>query len=620
VAARFGPCYKPSVRVAVAILFLGVLASGTASAEPRFWGRLRGGPFDVGFAVAAEPFAELHVWYPAGRTSGARLTIADYVRLSRDLHGPALGATAAALRAALSAAVTGNEAGLAPADSDGLLATPVAAVRDAAAAAGRFPLVLWTHRHGTTVAQHVLSEYLASRGFVVVYAAPTQPPRLPFEITSTAGKRRELDAQVRRLGSVLDRAETLAFVKPGRAGVIAWSYAGESAYALQQSDARVRAVVGISSNVLAGWVYRRDARPRSGRMRVPYVIIDGGSATPPSVMKTAAAPAWFIRIPAMAHGSFNVLEGMLPSIAGIDAVPRWSKAGLTQQHGYEAMVQYVARALEQSLLALPTLDTPFRLWRPEGEPAADVTVIAGGTPPHRPAQPRVRTVTFPSMDGRPVTADFYAGMRRDAPTIVLAHQSQSSRGEYRQIAPRLLRLGFNALAVDTRWGHRDMWNGVANETAARAGTAAVIARNVRAEMRSMQDGSASDIRGAIRWLDAHGAAGPVILWGSSMSANIVLKLAADAPERVAAVLAFSPGEYRPDVPHDIRTAAEKIRVPALIAYGSDEAGISRPIFAALRTGHAVEFHARHGRHGASILLDDPANWEGVETFLARFAR
>jgi len=602
------------------VLVFACVLAGThpAAAGPRLWGALQPGPYAVGFQRVDPGPRELHVWYPASAAESAPLTPADYLRASRDLRTSVVAGDRrepSVLRALLSEAVTGRPDLLPVAQASALLSTPAAASADVRPASGRFPLVFWTHRYGTTVAQHVLNEYLASHGFVVVYAPAPQPPPLPYEMATNRERSHELDAEVARLRAALHRAGTLSYADAGRFVILAWSYAGESAYALQQLEPRVRAVVGISTNVVSDWIYRPGAGAAGARMTRPYVVIDGGAKAEPGVLKDAASPVCFLRFTDMAHGSFNVLEGMLPSIAGIATVPAWSRAGPAQQRGYEAMAQYVERAVEFYLLAVPTMDTPFRLWQADGEPAAAVTVSWSGRPAGRPPQPALRTVTFPSADGRTVTADWYRGPNRSAPTIVLAHQSQSSRGEYRQIAPRLVRMGFNALAVDTRWGHRDPWNDVVNDTAAAAGTAELIARNVRSEMRGAQDDSAHDLRGAIGWLTAQGATGPVVLWGSSMSANVVLKLSATTPARVVAALAFSPGEYRPDQPAEMRTVARALTIPVLVAYGTGEREISRPVFLALTSKGSRELHATHARHGASILLDDPANWREVERFL-----
>ena len=81
------------------------------------------------------------------------------------------------------------------------------------------------------------------------------------------------------------------------------------------------------------------------------------------------------------------------------------------------------------------------------------------------------TVTYNSKDGVKVTADLYlnAGKKKRA-IIVLCHMARSSRGEYRSIAPRLVKQGFHCLAVDLRAGSgtNTAAGGIPNETAADA--------------------------------------------------------------------------------------------------------------------------------------------------------
>ena len=71
-------------------------------------------------------------------------------------------------------------------------------------------------------------------------------------------------------------------------------------------------------------------------------------------------------------------------------------------------------------------------------------------------------ISFSSGDGIKVTADLYMTPDSKAPMIILYHQARYSRGEYREIAPKLNALGFNCMAVDQRAG--DSVNGIINET------------------------------------------------------------------------------------------------------------------------------------------------------------
>jgi dienelactone hydrolase len=607
--------------------FVAVMLSLCAdlNAEPRLWGHLHSGQHAVGFRTLRikTASAELHVWYPALSSQGADVTLGDYLRLSQDLKGAELGfrRDGAALRKTLRVAVMGRDGPLDDKLCDEILAMPSAAVRNATPASGKFPLIFWTHRYATTAAQSVLNEYLASHGFVVAYAPESSAPPMPYELKSAVDKAREFSRLQLRLQSALSFARQMPNVQPDKVAVIAWSYAGESAFGLQQSEPSVRLVVGLSTNVLDQWVYGEDQLVglKGSQLTVPYVLVDGEKKNRPEVMATASARTFFIHIRDMSHGSFNVLEGMLPSVMGIRTVPEWSKAGPQQQLGYEVAAQYVLRSCEHYLKAIPTIDTPYRLWDPDGDVPSDfVTVEEGGSAPALPPQPQFSTIEFSSLDQLKVTADLYTTGDKHAPTIVLVHQSGASRGEYRQIAPHLQELGFNALAVDSRWGERDRWNGVVNETAARFGTVAIAASSDGSKIRAVHQAAAQDIRAALEWLNANDYTGAKLLWGSSISANLVLKVAADPTQRVVAVLAFSPGEYYKDQPNDLRSAIASLQLPTLIACGADEEDTAKPVFDAVPSKQKVFYRAIDGRHGASILVDDPGNWVGITPFLAQF--
>ena len=74
-------------------------------------------------------------------------------------------------------------------------------------------------------------------------------------------------------------------------------------------------------------------------------------------------------------------------------------------------------------------------------------------------------VSFFSEDSLNITADLYLNDYLN-PFILLFHQAESSRGEFKNIAPKLMKLGYNCLAVDLRSGEKS--NYIKNETAYRA--------------------------------------------------------------------------------------------------------------------------------------------------------
>ena len=144
--------------------------------------------------------------------------------------------------------------------------------------------------------------------------------------------------------------------------------------------------------------------------------------------------------------------------------------------------------------------------------------------------PAQRKLTFLASDKLVVTADLYL-YDAGAPYIILFHQENSSRGEYREIAPKLQRMGFNCLAVDLRNGKE--CNFVQNETAALA---------QKSNLPAMLLDCEKDIRAAMEYIENTAIKNRYILFGSSFSASLAMKVA-NSNRNAVAVIAYSPGEY-----------------------------------------------------------------------------
>ena len=141
-----------------------------------------------------------------------------------------------------------------------------------------------------------------------------------------------------------------------------------------------------------------------------------------------------------------------------------------------------------------------------------------------------RKVSFLSSDGLEITADLYLH-DRGAPYIILLHMENSSRGEYREIAPKLNKMGFNCLAIDLRSGKES--NFVQNETAAIAQK-----NNFPNTLLDCE----KDIIAAIDYIKKTSVNHRCILFGSCFSASLAMKIA-NQNRIITAVIAFSPGEY-----------------------------------------------------------------------------
>ena len=166
-------------------------------------------------------------------------------------------------------------------------------------------------------------------------------------------------------------------------------------------------------------------------------------------------------------------------------------------------------------------------------------------------------VYFNAVDGVTVRGDLY--LRNNAqPFIILCHQVGSNRTEYSDIAPRLLNLNCNCLAIDLRAGSKVGFT--ENETARDA-----LSKNHSTSLIDARE----DIAAAIRFVQ-HINQKPVILFGSSYSASLCL-LASLGNPRVKAVVAFSPGEYFLPL-HEVK--AEMGKVDKQVFIGSTQTEFS----------------------------------------------
>ncbi|MEL7497077.1 MAG: alpha/beta fold hydrolase [Planctomycetota bacterium] len=226
------------------------------------------------------------------------------------------------------------------------------------------------------------------------------------------------------------------------------------------------------------------------------------------------------------------------------------------------------------------------------------------------------TITFMSGDMLKVTADLYLAHKDKAtPLIVLCHQATWSRGEYREIAPKLNAAGFNCLAIDQRSGKEV--NGVKNQTFMAASAAEKPTGFVDAEQ---------DIIAAVKFAKENYAEGQVILWGSSYSSALTLRIAGEHPDLIDGAMAFAPGEYfkRFGKPDDwIARSAKKISDPVFITSAKNEYPRWKSIFEAIPGESKRKFVPEtKGNHGSRALFerfdDSPSYWEAVDRFLDQF--
>jgi pimeloyl-ACP methyl ester carboxylesterase len=228
------------------------------------------------------------------------------------------------------------------------------------------------------------------------------------------------------------------------------------------------------------------------------------------------------------------------------------------------------------------------------------------------AEPSFETVDFPTTDGIEARADFYGDKQSPAPLIVAFHQAGWSRGEYREIAPKLVGMGYRVLAVDQRSGRGV--NGVVNVTSKRA---------AKKKLPSGYLDAYPDLVAALEFAAEELNAQQVIVWGSSYSASLVIRLAAEHANRVRAVLSFSPGEYFKKKPAYVERQAKQIKQPLFVTSAKSERDQVKPFFDAAPAEKKILFTpASGGQHGSRALWskwpDNDVYWAAVNGFLETY--
>ncbi len=214
------------------------------------------------------------------------------------------------------------------------------------------------------------------------------------------------------------------------------------------------------------------------------------------------------------------------------------------------------------------------------------------------------TVAFPSIDLLDVTADVYH-IHKDSSVMVLCHQAGWSRGEYKEIAPKLNALGYNCIAIDQRSGNAI--NGVANETSKRAKAAG---------KGTTYNDSKQDIIAAVNYAAA-AYSKKVYLWGSSYSSSLVL-IVAKENDNIHTVLSFSPGEYLSPV--NVNSSIKGLNKPAFLTSSKSESADTKKLYDVITSSDKVQFIPNgNGEHGSRALWSDKVDqaeyWTALKAFL-----
>jgi len=227
------------------------------------------------------------------------------------------------------------------------------------------------------------------------------------------------------------------------------------------------------------------------------------------------------------------------------------------------------------------------------------------------SEPERVSLDIKSADNITLKADYYQNAGNDKPLILLFHQAGYSRGEYREIGPKLNELGFRCLAIDQRSGKEV--NEITNEAFVQASNKGLATNYVDA---------LPDLRAAVEYAHKRYDAEEIILWGSSYSSSLVFILATEYPGMVKGILSFSPGEYFQYNDKAISAYASQVQVPVFITSSGAEKELCTPIFEAIPSDKQYYLPDFEGYHGSKALWQanegNEKYWQEVKAFLAKY--
>ncbi|MGA9422712.1 MAG: hypothetical protein WBW61_10150 [Rhodanobacteraceae bacterium] len=215
--------------------------------------------------------------------------------------------------------------------------------------------------------------------------------------------------------------------------------------------------------------------------------------------------------------------------------------------------------------------------------------------------PAGEPVTLHASDGVSVYGTLTRARADNDKVILLFHQARGNRHEYDPVIPVLTKLGYDTLATDQRSGG-NLFGGSNQTVEANGNSTDYLA-------------ALPDLEAALDWARADHYR-TIVTVGSSYSSSLVILLAARRQSQIAALAAFSPGEYFDDK-NLVRNAAAKISIPFFITTDPDEAGNVTEVLGNAHGDNIVHYRQAAGVHGASTLVAsrDPQGYkENLEHF------
>ena len=390
------------LRVCGTAWLLGLAITGAAQAQS-LWGDLRPGPHAAGFTLhvlqdASRPalqdslgtvvptgVRELRVglWYPAVGGAGTGLQLHDV--MTADLRGDGDAAT----RLLNAATLHGGPGALAE-RLDAVLAQPLRAVRDAAAAQGSFPLLILA---GEPWQYALLGEYLATHG-IMVAAFPLQGTHTEEFDVGDAGVATIAADYAFVLGAL--RART----QPASVALLGLGITASGALIEAMRNPAVQAYVSLDGGITTPFedqILRRSPYYDVPALRVPMLVIHAPhpNVDPVFVEAYRYAPRRLLHFPGMTEFHFQIfgaLDELAPGIIG--AAP--GNAAIGHRTALQAVRLFVEAELKGEAAAGAQL-AAFEASAPDGVVRASVMAAMPPAPTLVEARAHIRREGMPAF-------------------------------------------------------------------------------------------------------------------------------------------------------------------------------------------------------------------------------
>lgn len=227
------------------------------------------------------------IWYPTRKTAGRQLHYGDYLRTA--VTETAFARSDAEVDHDVAAALEENYPSLNAEQGRTEMRQTMLAVREAAAAAGKFPVVIYAPGSSSSAHENAdLCEYLASHGYIVLASASIG--------VNTRSMTIDLDGAEAQAGDIMflaGYAATLAQADSSKIAVVGYSFGGLANVLAAARDDRIDALVALDGSVrYFPAIVQAAAYATPERLALPMLYLGGKPSTAEAMNRNKQIPSY----------------------------------------------------------------------------------------------------------------------------------------------------------------------------------------------------------------------------------------------------------------------------------------------------------------------------------------